>query len=136
MKISLNEKYIFHTYSFAINDVHEKNEYYWRYQRYQLIREYFEKPKFVFPPLSLFIYILMLIRLIYRRRMIPRVFSKFSITLKINKTFEISFLYSEILATPELDKTWTDFENAATYEYARDFVEEKYRSSTKVHVSS
>ena len=45
-------------------------------------------------------------------------------------------MYSEILATTELDKAWTDFENAATYEYARDFVEEKYRSNTKVHTSS
>ena len=42
----------------------------------------------------------------------------------------------EILATTELDKEWTDFENAATYKHARDFVEEKYRSHSKVHASS
>lgn len=65
-------------YSFAINDVQDKNEYFWRYQRYQLIREYFEKPKFAFPPLSLIVYIFMLINLIWRRRTSFRVFSKYS----------------------------------------------------------
>ena len=67
---------IFRLLSFAINDIQEKNQYYWHYQRYELIREYFEKPKFGFPPVSLVVYILMLYRLIYHRRMIPRVFSK------------------------------------------------------------
>ncbi|CAF4975808.1 unnamed protein product [Rotaria sp. Silwood1] len=39
--------------SFTINEVQDKNEYFWRYQRYELIREYFQKPTFAFPPLSL-----------------------------------------------------------------------------------
>ena len=79
MKTSVN-KNNFRTYSFVINEIQVMNEYYWRYQRYELIREYFEKPKFAFPPLTLLVYILMLIRLVYRQKMVPRVFSKFSIT--------------------------------------------------------
>ncbi|CAF3906849.1 unnamed protein product, partial [Rotaria sp. Silwood1] len=38
---------------------------------------------------------------------------------------------TERLATPTLDTEWTDFENAATYTYARDLVEEKYRPHNK-----
>ena len=131
---------MFRQCSFAINAVHEKNEYYWRYQRYELIREYFEKPRCVFPPLSLFVYILMLIRCIYRRRMIFRIFSElakyFSCTRREKEHVRNSILYLERLSTPQLDKAWTEFENAATYEYARDFVEERYRSRTKVHLLS
>ncbi|CAF5062293.1 unnamed protein product [Rotaria sp. Silwood1] len=33
--------------------------------------------------------------------------------------------------TPKLDAEWTDFENAATYKFARYLVEEKYRSHIK-----
>ena len=63
-------------YSFAISDVQDKNEYFWRYQRYELIRKYFEKPTLAFPPLSLLAYVLILIELIWRRRPSFRVFSK------------------------------------------------------------
>jgi hypothetical protein len=31
-----------------------------------------------------------------------------------------------------MDKDWTDFEDAATYEYARGLVEEKYRPRSKI----
>lgn len=123
-------------HSFAINDVQDKNEYFWRYQRYELIRECFEKPTFAFPPLSLFVYILLLIRLIWRRRTSFRVFSKYSNICREKLKRKCILLYIERLVTPELDKEWTDFENAATYEHARDFVEEKYRSRSKVHTSS
>ncbi|CAF4184066.1 unnamed protein product, partial [Rotaria sp. Silwood2] len=44
-------------FNFTINEVQDKNEYIWRYQKYELIREYFEKPLFTFPPLSLLAYI-------------------------------------------------------------------------------
>lgn len=36
-------------------------------------------------------------------------------------------LFLERLVTPDLNDYWTDFENAATYEYARAVVENKYR---------
>jgi hypothetical protein len=52
------------------------------------------------------------------------------------KLKENLFLYLERRVTRELDMEWTDFENAATYEHARNFVEEKYRSRSKVHISS
>ena len=52
------------------------NEYFWRYQRYELIREYFEKPMFAYPPLSLLIYIYMLFKFLKRGRTNFRIFSK------------------------------------------------------------
>ena len=75
-KRELSINHLFRQHSFAITDVQDMNEYFWRYQRYELTRGYFEKSKFAFPPVSLLVYILMFIRLLYRRRIIPRVFSK------------------------------------------------------------
>ncbi|CAF1680148.1 unnamed protein product [Adineta ricciae] len=33
--------------------------------------------------------------------------------------------------SPEMNTAWTEFENAATYEYARKFVEKNYRPKTE-----
>ena len=33
--------------------------------------------------------------------------------------------------SPEMNAEWTEFENAATYEYARKFVEKNYRPKTE-----
>lgn len=63
-------------YSFSINDVQAMNKYFWRYQRYELVREYFEKPLFAFPPLLLIIYIIMLIKVTKRGDTKFRIFSK------------------------------------------------------------
>ncbi|CAF2149365.1 unnamed protein product [Rotaria magnacalcarata] len=98
-------------FNFSINAVQEKNEYFWRYQRYELICEYFEKPMFAYPPLSLVVYVWLLIGLIYRRHTRFRV---------------LKYLY-----TPSLDAMWTDFEDAATYDHARDLVEKNYRWHSK-----
>ncbi|CAF1313445.1 unnamed protein product [Rotaria sordida] len=103
-------------FNFSINDVQAKNKYFWHYQRYQLTREYFEKPMFIYPPISLIIYVWLLIRLIIVRRTHFRVFKR--------------------LATPTWDTKWTDFENAATHKYARDLVEEKYRLHSKSNTTS
>jgi hypothetical protein len=37
--------------------VQENTEFYWRYQRYSFVREYFERPPFAYPPLTIFSYI-------------------------------------------------------------------------------
>lgn len=103
------------------------NKYFWRYQRYELVREYFEKPMFAYPPLSLLIYILMFIKYLNRGHTRFRVFSKWLIIYSVNR-----LLHLERLATTKMDKDWTDFEDAATYEYARGLVEEKYRPRSKI----
>ncbi|CAF1528136.1 unnamed protein product [Rotaria sp. Silwood1] len=90
-------------FNFSINEVQDKNEYIWRYQRYELIREYFEKPLFAFPPLSLFAY--------------------------------IGWFIKRRCNTPEMDIRWTEFENAATYDYARKFVEDNYRPKAEHETS-
>jgi hypothetical protein len=64
-------------YSFSIQEVQDKNEFYWRYQRYELLREYFEKPLFAFPPLSLLVYICLVFDFWVLKGTTCRVFSKY-----------------------------------------------------------
>ncbi|CAF4168433.1 unnamed protein product [Rotaria sordida] len=90
-------------FNFSINEVQDKNEYIWRYQRYELIREYFEKPLFAFPPLSLLAYIGWFISAVIFRGTTFR-FSQFYLERRCN--------------TPKMNVQWTEFENAATYNYA------------------
>ncbi|CAF3799568.1 unnamed protein product [Adineta steineri] len=104
-------------FNFTINDVQEKNEYFWRYQRYELTRDYFEKPILVHPPLSLIAYVIWLLREFFPSGTTFRVFK---------------FLRN----TSNLDSHWTEFENAATYEHARNFVEKKYREKDEVNMST
>ncbi|CAF1099065.1 unnamed protein product [Rotaria sordida] len=74
-------------------------------------------PLFAYPPLSLLAYIGWLIN----------VFVFHGATFRIFK-----YLRSH----PKMENNWTEFENAATYEYARHFVEEHYRFKDKITFST
>jgi hypothetical protein len=63
------------SHSFSINEIQAKNKYFWHYQRYELVREYFQKPMFAYPPLSLLVYIWLVIKYCIGRK-VCRVFSE------------------------------------------------------------
>lgn len=121
-----NSNEIFVSSSFAIQSVHDESEYHWRYQRYRLIEEYFEKPIFAFPPLSLIVYIQLLIQFSVRQCITCQVFSRL---IGMNSAC-MSILYNlplERFSPEELTYGWDEFENAATYRYARELVEKNSR---------
>ncbi|CAF1223885.1 unnamed protein product [Adineta ricciae] len=97
-------------FNFTIMDVQDKSEYLWRYQRYELIRNYFEQPLLAFPPLSIVGYFWTLLKYCLRRRDVARIFKRF--------------------ATKQSNNEWTNFENAATYSYTRTFVDRMYADSS------
>jgi len=114
-------------FSFTINDVQAKSEYLWRYQRYELIREYFEKPPLAYPPLSLIGYLLLLLQYIFCRKNLFRIFSKLFFLSK--KRISLIWFCLERFSKDK-NKDWTDFESAATYNYTRTFVDRMYRDSS------
>ena len=68
MSASLNSKVlfiedhlIFSRFSDTIGKVQENTEFYWRYQRYTFVREYFERVPFGYPPLTFFSHIILLL---------------------------------------------------------------------------
>lgn len=54
----------------------------------------------------------------------------------MNEPTWIRSWYLERLAIGTLNAEWTEFENAATYGYARALVENKYRSRTEIQTEA
>jgi len=64
---------LFFLVSDSIGKVQENTEFYWRYQRYSFVREYFERLPLSYPPLIIISHILLIILLI-RDKCCPKLF--------------------------------------------------------------
>jgi hypothetical protein len=64
---------IFFFVSDSIGKVQENTEFYWRYQRYSFVREYFERVPLSYPPLIIISHILLII-LFIRDKCCPKLF--------------------------------------------------------------
>ncbi|CAF0985839.1 unnamed protein product [Adineta steineri] len=105
----------------TIDKVKENTEFYWRYQRYSFIREYFEQPPCAYPPLIIVSHIILLIRYIYSKLCCKRTEVKYyteSITLLRN---------FKMIAEPNTltSDHWDAFEYAATHNYARSKIDKQ-----------
>lgn len=82
--------------SASIEDVKTGSTFIWHNQRYKLIREYYEKPIFAYPPLSLLAYIGFIIMLI-RKKQDKDIFRKLSKSFdklpKNKQTVKFHFFY-------------------------------------------
>ncbi|CAF3454781.1 unnamed protein product [Rotaria sp. Silwood1] len=131
-------------FTHTIDAVKENTQFYWRYQRYAFVREYFERLLFAYPPLNILTYIVILFIILqqkcYRKlcnsqveveshksksKGILRVFSKFDNFF----SFLVKLMYKidlEMISANEYEGTdrWDAFENAATLIDARSILEE------------
>ncbi|CAF1238406.1 unnamed protein product [Adineta steineri] len=103
----------------TIDKVKENTEFYWRYQRYSFIREYFEQPPCAYPPLIIFSHIILLVRYNYSKSFCTETevndHTSESITLLRN--------FKMIAASDTTNERWDAFENAATHNCARSKIE-------------
>ena len=133
-------------FSFTIDKVQENTEFYWRYQRYSFVREYFERPPFAYPPVIGITHVILAVLYLYgfcHRRCcgnkigrkyyasssswgIMRVFSREKIVF-VSTKFNILEMISE--KNSQQNERWDDFENAATHSYARSIVEQDKKKS-------
>ena len=131
--------------SYTFDSVQAQTDLVWRYERYLLIREYFDRPS-LFPPVFFFIHLVELTKFIWRNfpcRKSPadhlwaaKTFSKlFFNWLRI---LSIIFKYDiEMIAErPDVEKDWSDFEFYATNLYARSVVNNQNSTSIAVVPSS
>ncbi|UJR11208.1 hypothetical protein I4U23_015389 [Adineta vaga] len=102
----------------TIHEVQENTEFYWRFQRYSFVREYFERPWLAYPPLILIPHIWIVCLALWKKCCSSNLDSirteHNSVTTPI---FKIIPLNRQVL-----HKRWSKFENAATYGYARSVV--------------
>lgn len=113
-------------FSFTFESVQTQTDLVWRYERYSLIREYFDRPP-LFPPLIILTHLFELSKFIFRhlpkhmKKIHAKTFSK--IFEGRNFSFSFSFLLLEMIgANREVDKDWAEFESYATNLYARSVV--------------
>ncbi|CAM4773277.1 unnamed protein product [Rotaria magnacalcarata] len=107
----------------SIGKVQENTEFYWRYQRYSFVREYFEHLPLSYPPLIIISHIILIIlnikniccSSVCRHRIVRD--DHLPISKKFTRIFKmIPIQYSQ-------NEQWDLFENAATYSYARSILQ-------------
>ncbi|CAF0977303.1 unnamed protein product [Adineta steineri] len=109
----------------TIDKVKENTEFYWRYQRYSFIREYFEQPPCAYPPLIIVSHIILLIRYIYSK------LSYKGTEVNDHTSESITLLRNfKMIAAPDtlISERWDAFESAATHNCARSKVEKATKS--------
>ncbi|CAF3904829.1 unnamed protein product [Rotaria sordida] len=114
----------------SIGKVQENTEFYWRYQRYSFVREYFEYLPLSYPPLIIISHILLIIltiqRLCYLKLSRKRVIHDdyVPISKKLTRIFKM------IPIQDSQNEQWDLFENAATYSYARSILQKNKNNDT------
>ncbi|CAF4312732.1 unnamed protein product, partial [Adineta steineri] len=115
-------------FSDTIDKVKENTEFYWRYQRYSFIREYFEQPPCAYPPLIIVPHIMLLIRYIYLKLSCKgnedNDHTSESITLLRN--------FKMIAVANTTSERWDAFEYAATHNYARSKIEKATKNDLMI----
>ncbi|CAF4344459.1 unnamed protein product, partial [Adineta steineri] len=107
----------------SIVKVQENTEFYWRYQRYPFVREYFERLPFAYPPLILVSHF-MLFLLTIRRTLCPKYSrNRAGTQTQISTLQKITPIFKMIPIKSSQNEQWDLFENAATYGYARSILE-------------
>ncbi|CAF1110172.1 unnamed protein product [Rotaria sordida] len=108
-------------FSYTFESVQTHTDLVWRYERYLLIRTYFDQPP-LFPPLTIITHIIEFIKLIYRYLLNHR-----------NKTE--TKIFKIIGANRKIDKDWSEFESYATNHYAQSLITNQ-KLSTSILLSS
>ncbi|CAF1427263.1 unnamed protein product [Adineta steineri] len=99
----------------TIDEVQTNTEFYWRFQRYSFVREYYERPWLAYPPLIIIPHIWIVIRALWKTHCCcingDDNTKHSSVTAPIFKMIPLN--------RDVLNEQWDKFENAATYSYAR-----------------
>ncbi|CAM2727627.1 unnamed protein product [Rotaria socialis] len=106
-------------FSFTFDSVQSQTDLVWRYDRYALIREYFDRPP-LFPPFIILTHVAELIKLILRHS--PKA-DRPTMRRRQAKIFQM------IATSREVDRDWSEFESYATNLYARTIVSGQPSSS-------
>ncbi|CAF3258135.1 unnamed protein product [Rotaria sp. Silwood2] len=114
----------------SIGKVQQNTEFYWRYQRYSFVREYFERLPLSYPPLIVIPHIILLFLTIRhlcclklgRNQVVDENY------IPLSKKF--TRIFKMIPKRDSQNEQWDLFENAATHSYARSILEQNKNKNT------
>ncbi|CAF1242408.1 unnamed protein product [Adineta steineri] len=114
----------------TIDDIQENTEFYWRYQRYTFVREYFERPPLAYPPLIIFTHIMFLF-IALKRKLCPTLLeSQVTPENGKSKSKTVTRIFKMIpVDMSQVNEQWDIFENAATQSYARTIFEKNKKKN-------
>ncbi|CAF4194876.1 unnamed protein product, partial [Rotaria sp. Silwood2] len=114
----------------SIGKVQANTEFYWRYQRYSFVREYFEHLPLSYPPLIIVSHIILIILTIQNIRCSKLGRNRVAhnhyvpISKRLTRTFKM------IPIQESQNEQWDLFENAATYSSARSILQKNKNNDT------
>ncbi|CAF3845002.1 unnamed protein product [Rotaria sp. Silwood1] len=116
--------------SHSIDEVRENTEFYWRYQRYSFVREYFECLPLSYPPLIFISHIILLFLTI--RSVCYSMFGRSQVASENNVPLSKKFtrIFKMIPMHGSQNEQWDSFENAATHSYIRSILEKSKNQDT------
>ncbi|CAF3511447.1 unnamed protein product [Rotaria sp. Silwood1] len=106
----------------SIGKVQENTEFYWRYQRYSFVREYFERLPLSYPPLIVISHIILII-LTIQQKCCPSGRNQVANQNQVPWSKKFTRIFKMIPKSDTQDEQWDSFENAATYSYVRSILE-------------
>ncbi|CAM2723922.1 unnamed protein product [Rotaria socialis] len=110
-------------FGFTIQNVHENTLFHWQYQRYLIVREYFTKPLFSYPPLNILSIIWLMLTYIFHK-LLQKVNCYRCIKnsgrgwQKTKRIFKIIPKQAELM-----NHRWNSFEHIITKGYAKSVVD-------------
>ncbi|UJR20641.1 hypothetical protein I4U23_023766 [Adineta vaga] len=102
-------------FTHTIDKVRADTEFYWRYQRYSFIREYFEQPPWAYPPLIFFVHAVLLFLVVTRK--LKRRRNQIADEKHQLESRQKLHIFKMIPLNDTQEK-WDHFENAATHSTA------------------
>ncbi|CAF4001686.1 unnamed protein product, partial [Rotaria sp. Silwood1] len=117
-------------FTHSIDEVRENTEFYWRYQRYSFVREYFECLPLSYPPLIFISHIILLFLTI--RSVCYSMFGRSQVASENNVPLSKKFtrIFKMIPMHGSQNEQWDSFENAATHSYIRSILEKSKNQDT------
>ncbi|CAF1480220.1 unnamed protein product, partial [Rotaria sordida] len=117
-------------FTHSIDEVRENTEFYWRYQRYAFVREYFERLPLSCPPLIVISHIVLLFLTI--RRICHSILCRNQAPIEnhVPLSKKLARVFKMIPTNDSQNKQWDSFENAATHSYIRSILEKNKNKDT------
>ncbi|CAF4511049.1 unnamed protein product [Rotaria sp. Silwood1] len=117
-------------FAHSIDEVRENTEFYWRYQRYSFVREYFERLPLSYPPFIAISHVVLLLLTIHREFCSLLGRHQVAADNHVPLSKKLTRVFKMIPTNDSQNEQWDSFENAATHSCIRSILEKSENQDT------